>query len=274
MKPIHPKFGNPPLFEQAIAVVFDAIPTFSLGDFGKFWSRIDDEFDTCEARPIVDPRFEAFDQPPHLGFEMRLVPAESLPRCFYRHKDKSELVQLQADRFGFNWLKRAERKYPHFELTVSRFFDLYDKFDAFCSERGFATPAVRQCEITNVNIVPVANAGEVDRARETFAHLPELSTHSFLSPETISYSTQHQIMSEDGRPVGRLYQIFSPAVLTDTNERAYRLELTARGAPQGEGSAGVKSFFELARTAINGAFLAATTEAAQRTWGYIDGNRV
>src|SRR3569623_54630 len=212
MTPIHPRFDDPPLFEQAMTVMFDSIPQFSVGDFGLFWKQIQDEFDICESHPVIDPRVEAFDRPSNFAFQVQLVPAESLPRCFYRHNDRSELIQLQADRFGFNWLKRGDGKYPHSEATAARFFDLYTRFLAFCEERGFASPTVRQCEITNVNIVPTSAAGEVGEARGIFASLPAFEGPEFLSLEVASYSLQHRILGEAGEPLGRLYQTFSPAL--------------------------------------------------------------
>jgi hypothetical protein len=239
-----------------------------------FWKCIQDEFDSSEARAVVEPQIESFDRPVTRGFQVQLVPSEQLPRCFYRHRNRSELVQVQSDRFGFNWLKHDGGTYPHSEATVARFFGLYEKFLAFCEERGFGEPTVRQCEITNVNIVSDTAVGGVVRASEYFTQIPAATGPAFLQTETLGYSLQQLILDDAGKPAGRLYQVFSPALRTDTMEQAYRLEFTARGAPLGAGKDGVETFFSLARSAINGAFLAATTQRAQSQWGYSDGDRI
>jgi uncharacterized protein (TIGR04255 family) len=271
---IRPKFQNPPLFEQAIAVVFDEIAPFTIGDFGLFWPELGDEFATTETQPMVQRQIEQFDGTPQAVPQLQLLPANSIPRCFYRHKSGHELVQLQSDRFGFNWLKQDGAVYPHSEETFERFFSLLNRFLSFCSRRGFGDIAIKQCEISNVNILLESEFGNMSTIAQYIAPFPTMSTPQFLEAESATYATHHRIVDSEGSPLGRLHQVCNQVVWVETSEMAFRLELTARGAPIGAGLAGVSEFFSVARSAITGAFLSATTERAHERWGYKNGDGI
>lgn len=266
MKPVRPDFDRPPLIEQAITAVFDRLDQFSIGDFGLFWSEIKDRFSVTEAQQPLDPRIEQFEgfRPERVTF--RLLDANTLPRCFYRSEDGTEVLQVQPDRFTYNWQK-GEEDYPHSEATMDRFRMLFAKFCEFVMDRGWGPLNITQCELVNLNIIPVEDFGETfaDAAEAAFC-IPRPSVPmENLPAESYILNNQHLIMHE-GEPAGRLYVQLSPVLRTEDDQKAYRLELTARGAPFG-GTDGTMPFFELARYAVNLGFLGATTERARKFWG-------
>ena len=269
---VRPKFERPPLIEQAITVIFDELSDFSLGDFGLYWAQIRDAFPHSEAQPLIESRIEDFGEFRPREMTFRIIPAETLPRCTYRSEDGSELVQVQQDRFTFNWSGSPDRAYPHSEATVARFAELFRGFLAYLERRAIATPAIRQCEIINVNIVPVADIGGTYADAPAFFNIPTADVLAdFLPAESYAVNTQRRILRE-GEPIGRLYSALSPVIRSDDGVQAYRLEITARGAPLGTTLEGVLAFFDIARSAINAAFMAATTPAARLFWREIDGN--
>ena len=266
MNPVRPDFDRPPLIEQAITVAFDRLEQFSIGDFGLFWSYIKDRFSQTEAQQPLDPRIEQFEgfRPERMTF--RLLDANTLPRCFYRSEDGTEVIQIQPDRFTYNWQK-GEEAYPHSEATMKRFRAFFAKFCGFVMDRGWPPLNITQCELVNLNVIPVKDFGETfaDAALAAFC-LPQPSVSMECLPvESYIINNQHLIMHE-GKPAGRLYVQLSPVLRVEDDQKAYRLELTARGAPLAPEN-GITSFFELARYAVNLGFLGATTKHAREFWG-------
>ncbi|AJA10656.1 Putative secreted protein [Sphingopyxis fribergensis] len=269
LKKVRPTFERPPLVEQAITVIFEQLPDFSIGDFGLFWTKIQSEFPYSEAQTPIDGKIEGEAFRPQ-QFQLRLLQASTLPRCFYRSDNGSELVQLQPNRFSFNWLGTDDTHYPRSEATMARFHALFARFKEFVAERDLGTIKITQCELVNVNIIAVADFGE------SFAVAPLIFEAAnfgrrveFLQPESYMSNTQQAIMGSDGF-VGRLYAEISPVTKIEDGAPAYRFEITARGAPA-EDNNGVQTFFDYARNALNGSFLATTTEHAQKLWGLKNG---
>lgn len=276
MAPItRPHFENPPLIEQAITVAFKAIEGFTLGDFGLFWRHIENEFPTCESQPVLPHSIEKFGTPANQRVGLRLMEAGFLPRCFYKSEDGRELVQVQNNRFTFNWIKVDEAEYPRSDVLVPRFADLYGKFSQFLTEeRGYAVPDIVQCELTNVNIVPVGDFGDslVD-APAAFPLLPPSDLLKGVEVESYSYANHYVIQATDGEPIGRLHAQLEPALSIEDEEQVYKLELTARGRPDSSDLEGALRFLALGRDVINSAFMALTTKDVQTRWGYKNGIR-
>lgn len=248
--------------------MFEPLAGFSLGDFGLFWASIRDQFPRTETREAIDHKIES----PHFRpqtFQLRLAEGHELPRCFYFSESGTELVQVQANRFSFNWLGRDGGSYPRSEATMARFCELFEIFKAFVDERKLGPLNLVQCELVNVNIVPVAEFGNSFADAGKVFKVPEPEGIDFLPPESYITNTQHQIIGAEGL-VGRLYVVLSPVIRVDDDQQAYRFELTARGAP-GAGEKGIAQFFDIARSALNGAFVASTTAWAHQQWGLKDG---
>ena len=273
MTPIRPKFENPPLIERAVTVMFEPLTALSIGDYGLFWAKIRDEFPISEAMPLVAPEIEQFGSFRPVHHQIQLIPENTLPRVFFRNPEKGELIQLQPDRFSFNWIKTSsEHCYPHSEKVLSMFFALFDTFSRFVAERQLGEIVPIQCEITNVNVVPVADVGDTFADFATVIKLPDLrSPAQFLPVESQVAGAKHLILDDAGEPIGRVHSVGQPSLRILSNELAYRLDIVARGAPIGPGRAGVEHFFEKAVSAINGVFLASVTQVGRQFWGEQNG---
>lgn len=273
MTPIRPKFKSPPLIERAINVAFEPLANFSVGDYGLFWSEIISEFPTSEAMdplPLETERFEGF-RPARL--DLQIVPAHSLPRAAFRNAQRGELVQLQSDRFGFNWIKTSDdHQYPHSEATLDRFFSMLERFAAHVERRQLGSINIVQCELTNVNVVLVSDVGQNFADMATVFKLAPIE-HDFpiIRLENQLVGSKHVMLNEAGQPIGRVHTLGQPSIRVPSNEEAYRLDISARGAPIGPGLDGVRQFFDAAVSAVNAVFLASTTVAGRRFWGEYDG---
>jgi uncharacterized protein (TIGR04255 family) len=276
VKPVRPKFTNPPLVERAITIVFEKLENFTLGDFGLYWASIRDDFPVSEAAAATPPDIEKYEGFSPVQQSVELVPADALPRAFFRNPDAGELVQVQPDRFTFNWLKTGpDHAYPHSEATLERFSSLYESFETFAASRGLGQIRILQCELTNVNAVPVSDVGEAFADVATVLKMPDWKTDSeSVCLEGQISGARHLMLDDDGKPIGRVHSMGQPAMRVTDGELTFRLDIVARGAPLGDGLAGAQAFFAEAVSAINSVFLAITTKAGRQFWGEYDGDRV
>lgn len=273
MKPIRPKFANPPLIERAISVVFNSLPQFSLGDYGLFWSEIIAEFPNSESLDPVAVEVERFGPPEPLQIGIQILPSGSLPRAAFRNAAMGELVQVQPDRFSFNWIKTGDdHKYPHSEATLDRFFKLFEIFSSYVNKKRLGEILIIQCELTNVNIIPVSDVGQSFADIATVLRLAPLSIdYAQLQLENQLIGSKHLMLDNEGKQIGRVHTLGQPSLRVPDNEEVYRLDISARGAPLGNGSTGARNFFDQAVSAVNGAFLANITRAGRQFWGEYDG---
>ena len=210
-------------------------------------------------------------RPSQVGIQ--LVSGGALPRAAFRNSLGGELVQLQSDRFGFNWIKTDDdHKYPHSEATLDRFFELLARFSDYVERRDLGHVKIVQCELTNVNVVLVSDVGESFADMATVLKLAPLEFDcDHIELENQMVGSKHLMLGDDGKPIGRVHTIGQPSLKVPNNEEAYRLDISARGAPIGEGPEGARRFFDVAVSAVNAVFLSSVTKAGRRFWGEIDG---
>lgn len=268
MEHIRPHFDRPPLVEQAIVAVFEPIEHFTIVDYGLFWAELKDEFPVVESTDPAVAQVESFDHPRAPDPTLQLLQSLPLPRAMFRDAVGGELVQLQADRFGFNWSKVDGGHYPRSEPVMARFENLFERFRSFVAGRGLGSMNLRQCELTNLNIIPVQDFGAgYDEMTEALRVDPLDLGLPFLRAETYTRSRQHRILGSNGDSLGRLHTVITPVVSTQDGAKAFRLEFTARSRPSINSLDEMRAFFAVGRDAINGAFCSTVTDKMRERWG-------
>jgi uncharacterized protein (TIGR04255 family) len=262
-----PHFRKPPIFEQAIAVVFERQKDFSIVDPGLFWREIIGDFPKCTAGAKLPNAVELFDRPESQAI-ISVIPAAQLPRTVYLSAHGNELIQLQDDKFVFNWVRETEdAEYPRFERTSERFWKFFELWARFSEGRHGSGPALKQCELTNVNVIPVNDFG---RDFEDMYHAFIVDPFDWQVPglvaETYVRQRVHRIVDDQGEPLGRLHSTISPVYGPD-GEKAFQFELTARSTPTVKSVEAATEFFERAHMMINGAFIASVTKKIRNVWG-------
>jgi uncharacterized protein (TIGR04255 family) len=267
-----PHFRKPPIMEQAISLVFERLVDFDNVDFGLFWSVIRDKFPEAETTVRVAHPVEYFEERAN-PVGLTLSAPSLLARSLFRNPKTGELLQIQDDFFGFSWVKpAADSDYPRFDATSARFWEFYQVFQSYLSNRYGICPTLRQCELINVNIVPVAAFGTDygDMAR-AFKVDPFDWQVTGLVAETYIRNRQHAIVDDEGTPVGRLHSVITP-VIDQNGEKHFQFQLLARSAPIIQVTDEARLFFNRAHEMINGAFVSSVTPLMLEYWEQYDGD--
>jgi uncharacterized protein (TIGR04255 family) len=266
-----PDYDQPPVTEVVVGVQFNSIDGFITAHVGRLWDLFSESFQDAEEHPPVLPTFETFGQTAPLlsGLTFGFPPIFGMPRSFFINEDKTQVIQIQKDRFLHNWRKVGDgASYPRFERILSTFRDGLRRFTSFISESRLGVFEPNQCEVTYINQIPVlpdeTAFGAMTRLLGTLVANPELKQLGF--PEDARVLLRYVIHDPDKRPIGRLLVSAEPAKRI-TGEDIIQLSLTARGAPTPSDVDGVLAFLRIGRTHIVHGFTAITAPAMHAVWG-------
>ncbi len=262
-----PDFDKPPLVEVALSLQFAPVAGLTTAHLGVLWQKYRSELPLIEEHPPLDPVLESFD-PPKPPTKIVFENKPPVPRVWFLSEAKTELIQIQQDRFIHNWRKTgADTTYPRYERIRDQFQTEVDAFSQFLSEEGLGVVSVNQCEITYVNHVEV-DAGKTDFGgiENLVSNWQSLGASAFLPiPEELSLSWRFRMPNE----AGRLHVMAQPA-WGPNGQRIWTMSLMARGRPVGEGVEGAFGFFDLGREWIVRGFTDLTTESMHLRWGRLD----
>jgi len=206
--------------------------------------------------------------PARVGLQIEDAPPPV--RMWFLTEDGTQLIQIQRDRFAFNWRKLAtDRKYPHYDQVRGDFVRQLEKFYGFLSDESLEEPDPDQVELTYVNHIPAEITKDGLSPLEHFLRLwAGIPSEALIpNPELVSFQTQFAIREEQDF-LGRLYIQLQSRFLTRDNSPVYQLQLTARGAPIPEGQRfpGVLEFLDRGHTWIVRTFADITTTEMHKKW--------
>jgi uncharacterized protein (TIGR04255 family) len=187
---------------------------------------------------------------------------------FFINDGRTELLQVQRDRFFHNWRKIGDGdEYPRFEKMLHTFELGLRRLDKLVSAEGLGSVVPNQCEITYVNFVTVPPQ---TRTHDVFTGLlgawgspPPLG--ELGAPEDTRVLVRY-VIHQNGLPVGRLIVSAEPAWKMD-GTHVIQLTLVARGKPQGETFGDVSEFLKLGRRHIVKGFDELTSKEMHKVWG-------
>jgi uncharacterized protein (TIGR04255 family) len=253
------RFEKPPVVEVFCGVLFGQLPELRTAHVGVYWSRIRKEFPIVDEAPLLSPSIETFSPASPVEIEAGFVPP--LARTWFQRADRRGLIQLQGDRFVYNW-KRAsptDGDYPSYDRVILDFERQWQEFCDFVAKEGLGGLVPRQLELGYVNIIPDASvpAGDpvfVDHARN-------VSRSRFLpEPESLAWRTSYAFPDS-----GRLHVIITSARQADTGDPIKRLDMVARGINE-IGATQMRAWFDLAHEWIVNGFVDVTTSTMQTVW--------
>jgi uncharacterized protein (TIGR04255 family) len=180
------------------------------------------------------------------------------------------LIQVQQDRFVFNWRKSdGSVEYPRYEKVREAFLREIEVFERFLGREGLGRISPNQCEITYVNIIESENAwkhhGELGAVLTAINEEPQSSV--LPKREEIRAAWRYVMRNQQGMPIGRLHVVAEPVFRRSDDLPMLHLRLTARGEPVDRNMDGVTRFLDLGREWIVRGFASITTPAMHEIWG-------
>ena len=191
-----------------------------------------------------------------------------MPRILFMNAEKTQLLQVQRDRFLHNWRKvGAGDDYPRFERMLETFADGFQKFARVLADKGIGSATPNQCEVSYINQIP-AQGNETlfeifNRLFSTQAAGTNLD--DLGAPEDMRFLLRYIIQGTDRAPIGRLIVSAEPARRSD-GVGMIQLTLTARGKPLTADMDGVIEFLQQGRLHIVRGFANLTSETMHKIW--------
>ena len=259
-------FANPPVAEVSFAVQFAEPviqPTATLGDF---WPRVKDKYSKIELQPPLPPLEESFEVPAQPTISFNILGGTEASRYWLIDATDTELIQVQPNRFGYNWRKEPPTEiYPRYQELRPRFEEALGTFLETVESLGVhAVPT--WCEISYINPIVLVAPGEPR---------PDLATIlSRIAPQELSdlprpfnsqFAERFQLVRDDGKPYARFHIEAFPMFAAD-NALGYNLTLVMRGQPKTRDLAGVLDFMDEGRRRIVQTFLDMTTDEMHARW--------
>ncbi|MCI0560007.1 MAG: TIGR04255 family protein [Nitrososphaera sp.] len=268
-----PDFNKPPVTEVVLGVQFSKLPKLDSLQMGGLSERFKKEYPHHKPMQRLDPKTEEFEPTERPTVQFSVVSEPPTPRYWFESNSRTELIQVQNDRFIFNWRQmEASAKYPRYEKVRAKFQKHFRTFRNFLKDRDLGDVVVNQCEVTYVNLLPAGSGwnhhGEID---QVFSSWSGRYTDNFLwRPEEVVLRTSYLLRDTQNEPVGRLHFAVEPRLRISDKLPMIRFTITARGMPLRKSEAGVIEFLNFGRDNIVRGFASFTTKKMHRLWERTD----
>lgn len=145
-----PDYKAPPVIEVACGISFETIEKFRGHHLGLFWQKIRDGF------PVVE-HASRLDITPEDLVDM----AKYFPRIWFISEEQNRLIQLQDDKFFFNWRRTQEEEpYPRYRAIMEAFQTNLRIYESFLEEEDLGPIRPKACELTYINHIPKGEGWE------------------------------------------------------------------------------------------------------------------
>jgi len=257
------KFENPPVVEVACGVLFNALEGLKAPKLGLFWTQLRDRFPRLEEAPAIPPVVEpATITTPQMQVQLLSMPP--MRRVWFLSENGSRLIQIQQDRFLYNWKQvNHDDRYPSYDTVIKDFEKYFAQYIGFLKSEQLGDLIYRQFDLSYINIIGRHNGLETMAAGEILRdHIRDKTTNRFLpEPEAFSWNSSYALPGG----VGRLHMSAQSALRVETGEKILRLELTARGIPKDPSEVNRRPWFNLAHEWITRGFADSTAQAIQQS---------
>lgn len=251
-------FENPPVSEVVCGIAFTKLEDFTSPYMGLFWSTVRDEFPVAEVKPPLPP--------PGSEFKFTLPDTPPPPRYFLRSSEGNELLQLQENRFLYNWLgTQSNPKYPRYKTVIKRFHKLRKKFEKFLQDHDLHQMAIRELRLTYVNHIMEGegwnNLADVGKVFPNF-RLKQRGRRYLRVPTDWNFMTLFPVKDQNSR-LQVTIRNGTKKTAEDVEQRLYVLDLTVIGDVVDPSQGELQRWFDMAREAIDLSFLDLTSSKIQ-----------
>lgn len=261
--------SNPPVVEVVLGVQFVTLPRITSSHYGVFWAKYLDANEWPEATDAgpLPEQFEMFDARPAWGqpqVRLMLAPPEA-PRVMFRSADEERVIQIQPNRFLYNWRRRTQG-YPSYDRVREGFERYFGSFEKMVGDRKLGELLLNQWEVTYVDRIPAGDLWQrpADWHRVIPGLIPPPPRGVTVALDGVNGEWHYEMPDRRGR--------VHVAVGQGTPEKQggeppLVITTTVRG-PIGEaGTADWQTGIELGHAAAGEIFFAVTSAAAQTAWG-------
>ena len=266
-----PEYKTPPLVEVACGVQFAPIKELLVPHFGLLWELYRAEYPKCMQAPPLARVVERFTD--NEGGAVQNVgvlafdPIPPLPRIWFIHDTDTAVIQVQTDRFLYNWRRVPDADYPRYGQVVQAFDKHFSTFTRFLHEYEFGPPIPSQFELTYVNHIPQGMGwkvlGDIGNVFPDLGWRPSRGRY-LPDPDEISWKLSSLLPSGDTR----LHATVGRMMLDQTKPPLLTFELTARGFGGDSSDMAREAWFNRAHEAIVHAFADLTSDVVQeQVWG-------
>lgn len=264
-----PRFSKPPVAELVLGVQFTPLGSLNSVQVAAWRERIKGEFPTVQEHSELPDLFEE----PDLDLvRVRMQMTVGVPprRFWFVNAAETELIQIQRNRFVYNWRKRNDAdQYPSYKDIRAKVEKQLSAFLEFvAAERlGEFTPDL--CEVTYINHIASggvwASHGE---ASKVFSVLSGKQTGDFLpSAEMMGFAATYRLPTDGAEMVGRLRVQAEPSFFVADKAPLFRMSVSARVPVVGANVAGVLNAMDLGHVWGTCGFAALTTKQMHEAWG-------
>ncbi len=265
-------YARAPVVEVSLSVQFDSIPGFLAPHTGAIWDSFRDEFPLIEQHPPLAPTIEQPSQP-------TLIPQSAIvsgPRVWMVKEDRTELIQIQQNRFVRNWRNYDDASgnlpYPNYEPELKARFD--EDFTKFCEKLGalnLQSPVINQCDFGYINWIRRENVWEShNELHKVLRHYQDTSANLDGKLETTSVQMTKKIIQQTGEFFGRLYFAITPITVRSLDQKgtepAFQASINVRGNPHATNQSYLE-FFDIAHTNAISVFENSFSCELQQAWG-------
>lgn len=262
------QYERPPVIERVIGVQFDPLKGLSSGNFGKFWSTLDQtEWPISTDAQELPLQYEHFGEgaqfplDPHtLQLQFSQVPRL---RVQIRNALKDRIIQLQNGRFHLNWLRAGgDVDYPRFPTIKSEFLNHWQQFRQFSEQQSLGNLKPNQWEVTYLNHIP---QGPIWNSPEDWSFFKPLDS---VSPKASPLPLQNfngEWSYEIPEQKGRLHVRWQHTSRNET--KLIVITMTARGPLSGESVEELTDGLDCGRRHIVESFASLMDDKANAYWG-------
>ncbi len=260
-------FARPPVDEVVLSVLFQSLDSLLAPHLGQIWQEFrEDGFMGIEEQSPVSPIVEEFPSRIHEP-QLQLRRAPDLARIWFTHEDKSQILQVQRDRFTFNWRKiDLNQQYPGFSTICGKFENFYNRFCQIIKDMKIGEVTPLQYELTYIDQLKQGDGWDrLDEISEIYNMFVDCqqSESFWLGAESLIFSTS--FTPEDLH--GRLHLTIRNRVKMPEESQTLQTDFTMRGFPENANYTMI-DWFKAAREQIREKFVSLFTENIQtQIWG-------
>jgi len=264
-----PEFENPPVIEVVLSIQFEPLVKLTNAHLGLLWAKYKDRYPKTQSFAPIEPVIEKFGiLPPPQEVRVQLMQTPVL-RSWFKDEAETLLIQVQQDRFLYNWIKGPKAdEYPRYRFVRERFEEEFSIFQGFINREELGEIIPNQCEVTYVNNIYGEGVwkdySEVDKIFTVFE--PQYSDTFLRAPEHINFGIEYIIRNGDGNPIGRLHMLAEPRYRREDKQPLYALTLIARGFVQDSGLQGASAFFDIGHEWVVKGFKSITRPEMHKAW--------